>query len=76
MAEHSFTARGAEMLAASELPKRTKVLEEGDVCPKCNEGTMVIPEVEDCSCHVSPPCNQCAESGLQCNVCEWNTNEG
>lgn len=44
--------------------------EEGDVCNRDGcQGTMGYPEVEGCTCHISPPCGKCTENRLVCNVC-------
>ncbi len=44
-------------------------LQEGDSCPDmfCS-GTMVH-NVENCTCHISPPCSACTESVLECDEC-------
>lgn len=45
-------------------------LEEGDVCGRdgCN-GFMHYPPVQNCSCHIRPPCGQCLDNELECTVC-------
>jgi len=45
-------------------------MEEGDKCknPGC-AGTMVYGEVENCSCHISPPCGNCINNPLGCDTC-------
>jgi hypothetical protein len=45
-------------------------MEEGDNCPEC-DGTMVFPEVENCSCHISPPCAACVSNSLTCDSCGY-----
>ena len=47
-------------------------LEEGDKCPEegCT-GTMEVGPVENCSCHISPPCSACVNNPLTCNVCGY-----
>jgi len=47
-----------------------KAMEEGDKCknPGC-AGTMVYGEVENCSCHISPPCGNCINNPLGCDTC-------
>lgn len=47
-------------------------LAEGDRCPYagCN-GQMGFAPVEDCSCHIQPPCNQCVDNPLVCLKCNW-----
>jgi hypothetical protein len=46
--------------------------EEGDGCPElgCN-GKLVYGPVENCSCHISAPCNSCVENPLVCNICHY-----
>lgn len=46
-------------------------MEEDEVCPSCNEGIMEWPEIENCSCHVSPPCSGCVNKVLICNSCNY-----
>ena len=47
-------------------------MEEGDVCPVegCG-GIMGYAKVEDCSCHINPPCSACVDNPLRCLKCEW-----
>ena len=44
--------------------------EEGD---KCNidgcDGILEFPKVENCYCHISPPCSNCVENKLEYNKC-------
>ncbi len=51
---------------------KMKELEEGDPCSQegCT-GLMEYPVVEDCSCHIAPPCNQCVENKLRCGICGY-----
>lgn len=37
------------------------------LCP----GVIALRPVEDCSCHISPPCAACTEAPLWCPVCRW-----
>lgn len=46
-------------------------LEEGLLCPNCQEGTMEFEQVENCSCHISAPCGPCMDVELFCNSCGW-----
>lgn len=46
-------------------------LEEGDSCPDCKLGIMHYGPVKNCSCHISPPCNQCITNPLTCNKCGY-----
>lgn len=58
--------------------------EEGDTCNReiidhsfpngsttirC-QGTMEFSKVENCSCHISPPCSACVDNPLVCSECE------
>lgn len=45
------------------------MMEEGDKCPLCEEGTLEVKPVENCSCHINPPCSACVETPLVCTVC-------
>ena len=44
--------------------------EEGDSCPKCR-GELGYPKVENCSCHINPPCSACTNNSLSCENCGW-----
>jgi len=46
--------------------------EEGDRCSQkdCN-GVLEYPEVENCSCHITPPCSACTNQQLVCSECGW-----
>lgn len=48
-----------------------KELEEGDNCPSCG-GILEFSTVDNCSCHINPPCEACTNSYLRCLVCEWD----
>ena len=43
--------------------------EEGGKCPFCEKGHLQYEEVEECSCHVSPPCFACVDAILICDSC-------
>ena len=45
-------------------------IQEGDDCPieGCN-GEIVIEKVENCSCHINPPCSECIAARLICDEC-------
>ena len=49
---------------------------EGSKCenPGC-DGTMEFAAPENCSCHISPPCRQCEEIELVCDVCGYTEEE-
>jgi hypothetical protein len=53
-----------------------KEYKEGDCCPveDCI-GVLEYPEVENCSCHINPPCNQCVSVKLTCGHCGWEVKE-
>ena len=50
-------------------------MEEGDNCPECNFGDMLYNKVEDCSCHIDPPCSACVENSLVCDNCGYEEGE-
>ena len=44
--------------------------EEGDPCgDTCCDGILQYPAVENCSCHITPPCKQCLDRMLTCTTC-------
>lgn len=45
------------------------VAEEGDACGLQCPGNFVRARVEDCACHINPPCAGCVEAGLVCSAC-------
>lgn len=44
--------------------------EEGDNCKdeQCT-GTYEFSESQNCTCHISPPCDDCVDVPLVCNEC-------
>jgi hypothetical protein len=45
---------------------------EGDVCGRDGcQGIIVTHEVEDCSCHINPPCSSCTTPRQYCMECGW-----
>ena len=46
--------------------------EEGDRCriDGC-DGVLGYAAVENCSCHIAPPCYQCVNRPLTCQECGW-----
>ena len=55
---------------------------DGDCCnrtiaygKKCN-GIINFHLVENCYCHISPPCSACTSSKAYCPECGWEENEG
>lgn len=51
-------------------------MNEGDKCifDDC-DGTLEYEEVEECLCHVAPPCHYCVNNPLICNVCSASEEE-
>lgn len=49
---------------------------EGEVCNRngCT-GLIECHPVENCSCHISPPCSACTDPRNFCPVCEWEESE-
>jgi hypothetical protein len=46
--------------------------EPGDVCNRNGcKGIIEEHEVENCSCHISPPCSQCTEDRTYCSECDY-----
>ena len=44
--------------------------EEGGPCTQQNcTGYFFFPPVENCSCHIAPPCGRCVDNPLTCNTC-------
>ena len=50
-------------------------MNEGDHCPECEEGILYYPPVENCTCHIHPPCPQCVNRKLECLSCGWEEEE-
>lgn len=48
---------------------QSRAYEEGDTCPECNEGKLKYGPVENCTCHINPPCSACVDNPLVCNSC-------
>lgn len=46
-------------------------IEEAGGCPEQCGGHLHYPKVEDCSCHISPPCAACTDVCLTCGFCGW-----
>lgn len=50
--------------------------EEGATCNRDGcAGTIIIKPVENCSCHISPPCAACIEAPLYCPECLWESSD-
>jgi hypothetical protein len=50
--------------------------EEGEVCGRegC-EGRIEFTKPDNCSCHLSAPCNACTRTYLHCPDCDWEAEE-
>lgn len=46
-------------------------MEEGDICPNCGLHPLGYGEVENCGCHINPPCSRCVENPLVCTTCGY-----
>lgn len=46
-------------------------IEEGSPCPIGCGGMLEVAQGENCSCHISPPCLSCIDTGLVCDECGW-----
>lgn len=50
--------------------------EKGDVCWRNGcQGIIAEHPVQNCSCHIAPPCGQCTESREYCETCGWEQRE-
>lgn len=49
-------------------------VEEGDRCPICNLSFLVY-RIENCSCHINPPCSACIDSKLECPSCGFEEDD-
>ena len=50
-------------------------MNEDSICPECS-GSLYYPEVENCSCHINPPCSACTDNPLTCEDCGWEDSNG
>lgn len=51
-------------------------MSEGDSCLDINcNGHYEYGRVENCSCHIAPPCSACVDNELICNVCGCTSDE-
>lgn len=46
-------------------------IEEMGPCPEGCGGTLKFPVVENCTCHINPPCGNCSNNPLTCDNCGW-----
>lgn len=45
---------------------------EGDICGRSGcPGVIDERPVENCSCHISPPCGECLTPREYCDTCGW-----
>lgn len=49
--------------------------EEGDRCPECRNGHLYYPPVQNCTCHINPPCSACTDRELECDKCGYQPEE-
>src|ERR1700744_4843755 len=50
--------------------------EEGATCLRNGcQGVIAEHPVENCSCHISPPCGACTTPREYCPVCDWSAEE-
>lgn len=46
--------------------------QEGEVCWRDGcQGIIACHPVENCSCHINPPCSACTDPKEYCPVCDW-----
>lgn len=45
--------------------------EEGQYCPDGCGGKLMYPPSDNCSCHINPPCGECSNRTLVCDICAW-----
>lgn len=51
-------------------------VEEGAVCGRGGcLGVLEYPRVENCACHINPPCSACVDNQLVCPACDWEADE-
>jgi len=50
--------------------------EEDDPCPCCDVGILQWKMIENCSCHIHPPCSSCVDNILECPECAWEDDDG
>ena len=49
---------------------------EGDICLRSGcKGMVKEHPVENCSCHISPPCGACTSPRCYCETCGWEESE-
>lgn len=51
------------------------IREEGENCYRECGGKLEFKEVENCSCHINPPCKACVDNDLTCDQCGWSIDD-
>ena len=47
---------------------------DGDICNRDGcEGILELSHVENCSCHINPPCQACVGRSIVCPVCGYDS---
>lgn len=50
--------------------------EDGDTCGRGGcQGVISLLPVENCSCHIAPPCGACTTPAEYCPECEWRARD-
>jgi len=53
-------------------PEKPIGIELDSICNRNGcKGVIVSKPVENCSCHINPPCSACVDAPLYCPECEW-----
>lgn len=50
-------------------------IEEGMLCPQCEDGIGEFEVAEGCSCHKNPPCSACVNTQIFCPNCGYTNGE-
>lgn len=51
------------------MSNKNQEANEGDECTFCEKGVLEYVRKGECSCHISPPCQSCVDSVLECDYC-------
>lgn len=50
--------------------------EDGDICCRDGcDGIIAVAPVENCSCHIHPPCGPCTDAREYCHLCDWRAKD-
>lgn len=50
--------------------------EENEICNRDGcKGIIKEHPVENCSCHIAPPCSACVKDRHYCEICDWIAEE-